>query len=430
MDAEILVVDDDAALAAVLTALLRQAGFAARFETNANAALSSLDGADLVISDLKMPGLDGHALLAAVRQRDPDLPVVMLTAHGTIPDAVLAMRGGAADFLLKPFDRDEILFVVRRVLSARDAREPTSTFKPVPSPATEDRIRRAASTSATVLVLGESGTGKERVARRIHQDSARRAAPFIAVHCAAIPENLLESELFGYEKGAFTGATHRKPGRVELANGGTLFLDEIGDLAPTLQVKLLRLLQERTYERLGGIQTLTADIRFVAATHRNLVEMVARGAFREDLYYRLAVLPIELPPLRERRDEIGPLSQAFCAELAETHKKSRMDLSADALALLTEQRWPGNIRQLRNFIERLVVLNDHEVIGAADVQRELIPVSEAGSAEAGLDEARRNAERRVVNDALKRANGNRTMAARLLGISRRTLYNKLAALDA
>jgi two-component system response regulator AtoC len=285
-----------------------------------------------------------------------------------------------------------------------------------------------------VLVLGETGTGKELVARALHEQSPRRAGPFVTVHCAALPESLLESELFGYEKGAFTGATSRKPGRVELAEGGTLFLDEIGELTPQVQVKLLRLLQSREYERLGGGKTLRADVRFVAATHRDLEAMVARGEFREDLYYRLSVVPLWLPPLRERREDIEALAVHFCALHARANGRTEARLQPDALAALAGLDWPGNVRQLENFVERLVVLSDGPLLTLQDVQRELERGARGASdsaptgstAEGGkLDDRMKSAEREALIAALSRAGGNRTLAARLLGVGRRTLYYKL-----
>lgn len=295
-----------------------------------------------------------------------------------------------------------------------------------------DLVSRAAPTRSTILIRGESGTGKELIARAIHEQSARRNGPFIKVHCAAIPDTLLESELFGYEKGAFTGAVTRKPGRVELAEGGTLFLDEIGDITPAMQVKLLRVLQEREYERLGGKETLRADIRFVAATHRDLEAMMLSGQFREDLFYRLTVVPIWAPALRERPDDIIELAAHFCARIAE-ESGIRACLDDEALDVLSRQAWPGNVRQLQNFIERLVVLSDGPTLRAADVMRELKRQPSAQPAVAiGLDAqtlpARREAaEKDALVFALQRAGNNRTEAARLLGVSRRTLYKKLSA---
>jgi two-component system response regulator AtoC len=286
-----------------------------------------------------------------------------------------------------------------------------------------------------VLLRGESGTGKELAARALHQRGRRRAGPFVKVHCAALPDALLESELFGYEKGAFTGAASRKPGRVELAEGGTLFLDEIGDVTSAVQVKLLRLLQDRAYERLGGTSTLRADVRFVTATHRNLEEMVKAGQFREDLFYRLNVVPIWLPPLRDRPGDVARLARHFCAAIAASSGRQGVELAPEAVDRLAALRWPGNVRQLQNFIERLIVLSDGPTLSLADVERELCreqgPAAEPARASQGLslESRRQDAERDALRDALARAGGNRTMAARLLGISRRTLYSKLAELS-
>ena len=433
----VLVVDDDPAVGLVLGALLRQADIECETVLSGEAALDVLRRrpCDVVVSDVRMPGMDGMALLTAVRAMDRELPVVLLTAHGSVPLAVEAMRRGAADFVLKPFDRDELLFVVQKALRRADANESQATSVDVTttseSPAgaamqaIQGRIARAAQSDATVLLTGESGTGKERVARGIHAAGKRRSGPFLAVHCAALPDALLESELFGHEKGAFTGATSRKPGRIELAEGGTLLLDEIGDVPPSMQVKLLRILQERTFERVGGTQTLNADVRFIAATHRDLSAMVREGTFREDLYYRLAVVPIHLPPLRERRDEIAPLARLFAATHAKAHGTS-VTLARDAIAALTAEPWPGNVRQLQNFLERMVVLAESDVIDAVAVRRELErDVTRAPSKDAMLSTHRKSAEREALVAALAKAGDNRTLAARILGVSRRTLYNML-----
>jgi two-component system response regulator AtoC len=443
----VLVVDDDEAVGTVLVALLEQAGMTASHVPNGEAALRSLEGApaDVVVTDLRMPGMGGMSLLAKIAERWPDVPVVVLTAHGTVPLAVEAMRAGAADFLLKPFDRDQIVFVVRKVMleaahvASGPAALPTSSPSVVSdSPAAREAlalIARAAKSTATVLIRGESGTGKELAARAVHEQSPRHAGPFVVIHCAALPDALLESELFGYEKGAFTGAACRKPGRIELADGGTLFLDEIGDVPPNTQVKLLRVLQERSFERLGGTQSVKVDVRIVAATHRDLDAMVREGTFREDLYYRLAVVPIHLPPLRERPEDVSPLVESFVLRLGAANGKPSMSIDPAAVARLRAEPWPGNIRQLQNFVERLVVLSEGERIQLADVERELarseairrptssIPAAPAGST---LEDRRRQVERQALEEALQRVQGNRTMAARILGVSRRTLYNMLA----
>ena len=438
----VLVVDDDVAVGKVLTVLLAQAGHEAAHVTSGEEALARLEARpfDAVITDLQMPTMSGLALLDEIGRRWPRLPVVMLTAHGSVSTAVEAMKKGAAEFMLKPFDKEELVFVVGKAL-APALRQPDAA-PPLPasragilgdSPAMRDvlaLVRKVAPTSATVLLRGESGTGKELVARALHDGGPRKDGPFVVVHCGALPESLIESELFGYEKGAFTGATARKPGRVELAHEGTLFLDEIGDVSPAVQVKLLRVVQERAFERVGGGQTVSVDIRIVAATHKDLETMVAAGQFREDLYYRLDVVPIRLPPLRERAGDVEELARHFAAEIGRANGRPRAAFDAPALARLRAEKWPGNVRQLENVVERLVVLADGDTIDLAAVERELGRASRAEpraepAGDPSLDAQRREAERAGIVSAIARAKGNRTLAARLLCVSRRTLYNKL-----
>ncbi|MDJ0975890.1 MAG: sigma-54 dependent transcriptional regulator [Planctomycetota bacterium] len=446
MTQDVLLVDDDPAVGKVLGALLEQAGFATTFVQSGEAAIEALESGPhaLVVSDVRMPGMDGLELLRRVGQEWSGLPVVLITAHGTIPLAVEALKAGAADFVLKPFDREEILYIVRKALAASPvARDEVPAAPPTGSAIVGDSasmlelygmIERVAGGTATVLLAGETGTGKNLVARAIHAQGPRAAAPFVTVQCAALPENLLESELFGYEKGAFTGAAATKPGRVELAEGGTLFLDEIGDVTLPMQVRLLRLLQDREYERLGGTETLTADVRFIAATHRNLEQMVADGEFREDLFYRLSVIPVYIPALRERGGDIGLLARHFAAIYGPQNGKPDVSLTQGALDRLAREPWPGNVRQLQHFLERLVVMSDATTLDAEHVDALLgLRPAFAGKATASagndsLQDKRRQAEREAVEDALRRANGNRSQAARLLNISRRTLYNKLEQL--
>ncbi len=440
----VLVVDDDAAVGKVLALLLTQAGHEAEHAPSAEAALSRLDARpfDVVLTDLQMPGMDGLALLREIGRRFGDVPVILLTAHGTVPAAVEAMKSGAVDFMLKPFDKEEVLYVVDKALVACRRRPERAEEGRVASgelvgnsAAMRDvmgLVVKIARGTSTVLVRGETGTGKELVARALHEASPRKNGPLVTVNCAALPDTLLESELFGYEKGAFTGATQKKPGRVELAHGGTLFLDEVGDVSPSVQVKLLRVLQEKSFERVGGTQTIKVDVRFITATHRDLEAMIATGAFREDLFYRLAVVPIILPPLRDRGADVVQLARHFCAELGRANGRPRATLDDGALDALARASWPGNVRQLRNVIERLIILADVDVIGRSDVEREVNPAKAPSVAPRGpgpderpLDAQRKDTEREALLHALARAKDNRTLAARLLGVSRRTLYNKL-----
>ena len=438
----ILVVDDDDALRLVLVGLLKQAGYAARAVPSAERALEEVGKAptDLVVTDVRMPGMDGIALLSALTKSVPDLPVIVLSAHGTVPMAVEAMKQGAKEFMLKPFDREEVIATVERTLRASASRESAPPAIPIASrligsSAKMAELRallaRAARSNATVLLRGESGSGKEVAAREVHEQSSRKSGPFVAVHCAALPESLLESELFGYEKGAFTGAMKRKPGRVELAEQGTLFLDEIGDVSLPVQVKLLRLLQEREFQTLGGTTQQKADVRFVAATHRDLESMVSEGTFREDLFYRLNVVPVWIPALRERLGDVAELAERFCADAAARNGVRAPKLTPDAIAALSSRAWAGNVRELQSCVERLVVFAEGGTIGAADVAADAErsrPLGEPAANASSLGERREEAERRAVQEALQRADGNRTLAARLLGVSRRTLYNKLAEL--
>ncbi|HEY8077639.1 MAG TPA: sigma-54 dependent transcriptional regulator [Labilithrix sp.] len=442
----VLVVDDDVAIGKVLVALLAQKGLEAVHVASAEEAVRALDARpfDVVLSDVRMPGMDGLALLDHVRAKfEGQLPVVLLTAHGSVALAVDAMKRGATDFVQKPFDKDEIGFVLEKALAgSRAARssppppklETGMIGESAPMRTVFSMIQKLAASNTTALVRGETGTGKELVARAIHDASPRKDEAFVAVQCGALPENLLESELFGYERGAFTGATQRKPGRVELAHKGTLFLDEIGDVSPAVQVKLLRVLQERELVRVGGTQTIRVDVRVVAATHRDLEAMIAKGEFREDLFYRLAVVPLVVPPLRDRGEDAAKLARYFVASVAKTCGRGAMRIADDAVAILAAQPWPGNVRQLQNFVERLVVLSDGDAIAREDVERELgrgvrtSAPSESPRGDASdlaLDTRRKQTEKEALLRALAQAGNNRTRAARLLEVSRRTLYNKL-----
>ncbi|MBI2901467.1 MAG: sigma-54-dependent Fis family transcriptional regulator [Planctomycetes bacterium] len=428
----VLVVDDEPSMRKVLAGILKQENIACLAAAGGPEALDLLHRHDVsvVITDLRMPGMDGLALLARVHEIDPTIEVILITAYGTEDVAREALKRRASDYIRKPFDRDEILFAVRKAVARRAAPETAPPDEAAMIGRSQkmkrvfELIEKVAPTNSTVLVLGESGTGKELAARAIHAKSPRRDRPFVKVVCAALPETLLESELFGYEKGAFTGAVTAKPGRFELAEGGTVFLDEIGDLTPATQVKLLRILQDRQFERLGGTQTQTADVRVLAATHRDLEAFVREGKFREDLFYRINVVPISLPPLRDRMDDLPFLCEQLLGRYRQIHGKEGVRLDPKALERLAGYAWPGNVRELQNVLERLVVLSGGGVITAEETAA-CLPAGATAPAGGGLGSARAEAERHAIERALRETDGNRTRAAKLLGVSRRTLHNKL-----
>ncbi|NCD22530.1 MAG: sigma-54-dependent Fis family transcriptional regulator [Spartobacteria bacterium] len=438
----ILVVDDEKNTREGLVRALRGEYAVAEAE-NGQRALEWLEthAADVVLTDLRMPGLDGMALLSRLLGRDAKPIVILLTAYGSVETAVEAMKRGAYDFLAKPVNLDRLDLLLRRALAERRLGDENERLKAQldskygfeniigTSPAMQEvfaTIRQAAPTRATVLIQGASGTGKELVARALHQCSPRRDGPFIPVHCAALAPTLLESELFGHEKGAFTGAVERRRGRFELADGGTLFLDEIGEIDPALQVKILRVLEERKFERVGGTETIHVDVRLVAATNRDLRARVAEGAFREDLFYRLHVVNLTLPPLRERTGDVVLLAQHYLKTLAAENGKKPPAISPEAMDVLQAYAWPGNVRELRNVIERLVVLGTGDRLTVAD-----LPAAVRDGAAGGLaipsraGRVLRDAERQLIADALRRHRDNRTKAAQDLGISRRTLHRKI-----
>ena len=434
----------------VLEAMLRREGYEVITAANGAEALTGMKlDVHTVITDLKMPVLDGMALLKKLSVEYPDVPVVMITAHGSVENAVEAVKLGAFDYLEKPFEQEQIRQVVAKAmntytLARRDARpeEPTTTrgrFRLVgESPAIKQIyavVEKVANTPSTVLITGESGTGKELIARALHENSARHAGPFIKINCAAIPKTLMESELFGYEKGAFTGAVGAKPGRFELAHGGTLFLDEIGEIPVEMQVKLLRVLQESEFERVGGIKTIKVDVRLVTATNRDLLQDISAGSFREDLYYRLNVVPIHIPPLRERREDIPLLVDHFLAKFNDRLKKQIASVSADAISRMVSHHWPGNIRELENLMERTMLFCERPEIQVADLPPEIggLPAAAApASAAASLKEAVRaeteRVERELIQKALDETGGNVTQAARKLKISRKSLQTKMKEL--
>jgi DNA-binding NtrC family response regulator len=433
----ILIVDDDADLCETLSDRLAAQGFQVSVAGSGPEALRLVreEAPAIVLLDLVLPGMDGMAVLGAIRRDEPDVSVIVLTAHGTIPRAVEAMKKGAYDFVTKPFDPKHLEIVLDKALERQALRDANALLSSEigdrygaivgESPAMQevlDVARRAAPTGVTVLLLGESGTGKEVVARAIHRWSRRAAQPFVVINCVALSEELLESELFGHEKGAFTGAHQTKRGKLEVAHGGTVFLDEIGDVRPALQAKLLRVLQDQTFERVGGTRPIRADLRFVAATNCDLAAAVQDGRFRLDLYYRLHVVPITLPPLRERPGDVAALARHFLDRYRREVKRDITGLSAEALECLRRYPWPGNVRELENAIERAVVLAE----GTEITPREL--PAEARHAGAAAVPSRRGArtfhamveefKRGLVASTLRRTAGNRTQAARLLGLQR------------
>ena len=437
----ILIVDDEKNTREGLARALRGEYAVAEAE-NGQRALEWLEthSADVVLSDLRMPGMDGMTLLARLLGREPRPALILLTAYGNIETAVEAMKRGAYDFLAKPVDLDRLDLLLKRALAERRPgaenrrlKEPLDSkhgFENIigVSPAMQEvfaTIRQAAPTRATVLIQGESGTGKELVARALHQCSPRRDGPFVPVHCAALAPTLLESELFGHEKGAFTGAVERRRGRFELADGGTLFLDEIGEIDAALQVKILRVLEERKFERVGGTETVSVDVRLVAATNRDLRKKVAEGTFREDLFYRLYVVNLTLPPLRDRDGDIVLLAQHYLKTLAAENGKQEVAITPEAMDALVAYSWPGNVRELRNVIERMVVLGTGAKLTVRDLPAALRAAGAGKAASSRAGRVLRDAERQLIEDALRRHKDNRTAAARDLGISRRTLHRKL-----
>lgn len=469
MNARILIADDEASLRKVLSASLRKEGYEVVAAKNADEALQLLEASEsletgdpieLLISDIRMPGMDGMELLNRVKERYKDLPVILLTAHGTVDLAVQALKKGAFDFVSKPYDRDELHAVLRKALNqrAQDLRESrpdpggdmgralVGSSKPIRD--VLEVLDRVADSPSTVLITGESGTGKELVAMALHRGSSRRDKPFIRINCAAIPPTLIEAELFGHEKGAFTGAVTSKPGRFELAHEGTLFLDEIGELPVEMQVKLLRVLQESQFERVGGIKTLHVDVRLIAATNRNVEQDVADGRFREDLFYRLNVVPIALPPLRDRAEDIPALVRHFIQKLNRRLSRQVSGLTDDAIEVFKAYSWPGNIRELENIIERTLLFADGSVIDIGGLPPDLVarvrsstgravgatfasgPQVEMGDASMKdiVRQATADLERDLIQRALDETHGNVTHAARRLKISRKSLQIKMKEL--
>lgn len=468
----ILVVDDEPNMA-----WLFEQSFSGQFSVlgarHLQEALDALGNhrVDLVMLDLQIPGTDGMGILREIKVRNPEIPVIMMTAYATVRTAVEAIKAGAFDYILKPFDLDELRLTMEKALEFADLRQEVRGLRDqlkerrvgqllAVSPRMTEVLRlveKVGPSDACVLILGESGTGKELVARAIHQSSPRASRPFVAVNCAALPENLLESELFGHEKGAFTGAHARKPGRFEMADRGTILLDEIGDMPLLLQAKLLRVLEEKAIQPLGATRQLPVDVRILAATNRDLRDLVKKGAFREDLFFRLSVIPLHLPPLRERPEDIPLLANHFLKEFNDRHGKGFRQISPEAIRLLAGYSWPGNVRELRNVIEQVIVLNDDRVLLPGHLPPQLAEGHEPVERPRGANEAPVEApgevpvkapvealmeaplknridalatkvEAEMIRDALARCGGNRTRAAEMLKISRRTLQLKMKAL--
>jgi two-component system NtrC family response regulator len=446
----ILIVDDEKNYLTILSAVLEDEGFEILTALGGREALEvhKTSDLDLIVTDMKMPGMDGIELLEHIKSVDPDLPIIMMTAHGTIDKAVEAMQKGAYSYILKPFDNERLIIYVKKAISMyqvvkenrrlRDAVESQYHFGNIIGKSKKmrnifDTIQKVAPAVATVLIEGESGTGKELVARSIHFNSARREKPFVAVNCSALADSLLESELFGHEKGAFTGAVATKKGRFELADGGTLFLDEIGELSPNLQVKLLRVLQEKVFERVGGVRTISVDIRIVVATNKNLQQEMQAGRFRDDLYYRLNVVHIALPPLKERQEDIRILVNHFIKKYASERESAAPIIGVDQEVdrLFYDYSWPGNIRELENVIERVMILCPGEIIRVSDLPKgfkdnvyntlhlEGIP------ADAKLYDTLAMIEKTLIERALKMSNNVQSHAAALLGIGKSGLNQKI-----
>lgn len=450
--ANILIVEDEPRMRRLLEITLGEEGHSVQTAEDAETGVKTLrkNGVDLIVTDLKLPGMNGLEFLQEAKAINASVPVVVMTAYGSVETAVEAMKAGASDYVLKPFTMAEMKLVINKELDVQKVREENRSLREALGKRYQFQniiarsarmqevlslVARVAGTNSTVLLGGESGVGKDLIARAIHQNSRRAAGPFIKVNSTAIPDTLFESELFGFEKGAFTGALASKPGKFELADKGTLFLDEIGDVPAPIQVKLLRVLQEREFERLGGTKTLKVDVRLLAATNRDLRAALEEGTFREDLYYRLNVVPIDIPPLREHKEDVPDLVNHFLARFARESEREIAGITPAALKLLMDYHWPGNVRQLENTIERAVALSSGSVIDVNDIQldtahRPSLAPSLGASGAPFLPEGMtlEQWEDEMIREALRRANGNKSQAARLLGLSRNALRYRLGKL--
>ena len=440
----ILIVEDEPKMRRLLEMNLADQGFTTHAAGDAESGLKLLNAEkiDLVVTDFKLPGMNGLEFLQAIKRVNAALPVVIMTAYGSVESAVEAMKFGASDYVLKPFSLAEMVLVIRKELDARNLREENRSLREALGRRYEygnviaksekmqnvlALVERVAPTNSTVLLGGESGVGKDLIARAIHEHSSRSSGPFLKINSTAIPENLLESELFGYEKGAFSGATSAKPGKFELADKGTLFLDEIGDVPPAIQVKLLRVIQEREFERLGGTKTLKVDVRLIAATNRDLRAALEEGTFRQDLYYRLNVVAIDIPPLRDHKEDIPGLANFFLQRFAQTPGKNVAGIAPDAMELLLQFHWPGNVRELENVLERAITFAKGPILGTSDIH-----LDEARPSASAIDPVLPEGmsldqwEQEIIREALRRANGNKSQAARALGLSRNALRYRLS----
>jgi two-component system, response regulator FlrC len=433
----VLVVEDDCSLREALCETLELAGFASTGVADGSAALDALKSVptDLVISDIQMRPMDGHTLLKKIKALRPELPVLLMTAYGTIQSAVEAMRDGASDYLVKPFDAEVLISKVSELLPSAIADASGCIAVDRKTREVLELARRVAQSDATVLITGESGSGKEVLFRYLHANSKRSAGPAVAINCAAIPENMLEAILFGYEKGAYTGAYKPSAGKFEMAQGGTLLLDEISEMSLALQAKLLRVLQEREVERLGGSQVIQLDVRVIATSNRDMRQEVKAGRFREDLYYRLTVFPLHMPPLRERLDDIVPIAEFLAGRAASASGNVAPILDNSAKLQLMDYDWPGNVRELDNVMQRAIIFQTGGTITARDIHFEHVGEGfntedfaelEQSDEPEGLGSDLKNHERRLILSALEEGNGSRTFAAKKLGISPRTLRYKLA----
>ena len=442
MNFTILIIDDEKNIREGLSAALELDGYSVKLAANGAEGLALIEKGDidLVITDLRMPGISGEEVLAKVRGESPGIPVIVLTGHGSIDTAVDAMRNGAYDFLTKPLSLDRLSLIVKRALAGRELEirhsslqqelNAQASFESIIGKSAEmqrifQMVRKAADSKASVLITGESGTGKELIANALHNLSPRKSNPFIKVHCAALSETLLESELFGHEKGAFTGAAARKRGRFELANTGTIFLDEIGEINQNVQIKILRVLQDKRFERVGGEETLEVDVRVIAATNRNLEEEIAQGRFREDLFYRLNVVHIQVPPLRDRKDDIPLMLNAFLDEFNRENNKSITGFDTRSRSALYKYDWPGNIRQLRNCVESAVVMCSGNEITLEDLPPTVRGAAESNVIQVPVGISMAEAEKIIIQQNLASNQGNKSKTADILGIGRKTLHRKL-----